>query len=68
MSDSTFEQELASLLNKYSIENESNTPDFILAMLIRNCLTAFGCVIKLREEWYSKKLPPGVEDPFYTSE
>jgi len=52
----TFEKELASLLNRYSIENESNTPDFILAEYLRECLTAFAKASQVREKWYGKEL------------
>lgn len=61
--EQTFESEMAALINKYSIENESNTPDFILALLVRNVLTAFGCIIKLREDWYGHRHEPGQPDP-----
>lgn len=37
-----FELELSSLINKYSLENDSNTPDYILARFLRDCLNAFG--------------------------
>jgi hypothetical protein len=38
----TFLKELTSLLNKYSKENESNTPDWILADYLQNCLKSFN--------------------------
>jgi len=47
----TFEKELAALINKHSIENESNTPDYILAKYLRDCLTAFSTAIIDRTEW-----------------
>lgn len=36
------ERELSALLNKHSAENESNTPDFILARYLMTCLNAFN--------------------------
>jgi hypothetical protein len=36
-----FKKELKALINSYSKENESNTPDFILAEYMINCLHAF---------------------------
>lgn len=39
---SSLERELSSVLNKYSAENESNTPDFILAEYLLACLNAFN--------------------------
>lgn len=38
----TFEEELKELINKHSKENESNTPDFILAQFLNSCLEAFN--------------------------
>lgn len=56
---STFEKELEELINRYSLENESNTPDFILADLVKNTLNIFACTIKSREEWYGIRCEPG---------
>jgi hypothetical protein len=54
MSHNTFDSELAALLNKYSMENGSNTPDFILASYIQGCLDAFNKTVDWREEWYGR--------------
>ena len=54
-----FERELQSLLNRYSMENASNTPDFILAEYLKNCLLAFNSASNARETWYDVKLRPG---------
>ena len=59
MSQSEFENELTSLLNRYSMENGSNTPDFILAEYLKNCLLAFNSASNRRETWYDVKLRPG---------
>ena len=56
----TFEKELASLLNKYSRENASNTPDFILAMYLEACLLAFDAAVQQRETWYGRDSRPTV--------
>lgn len=50
---STFEEELASLINKYSLESLSNTPDFILAFYVKDCLIAFNNAQARRKEWFS---------------
>jgi len=50
----SFSRELTSLLNKYSKENASNTPDFILANYITSCLHTFNIAIKAREKWYGE--------------
>ena len=41
-----FENELRSLINKYSLENDLNTPDFILAAFMKNCLDEIFCAQK----------------------
>jgi len=53
-----FEKELEELINRYSKENESNTPDFILAQYIENCLSAFTCAVQQRETWYGRDARP----------
>jgi hypothetical protein len=49
-------EELATVLNRASRENESNTPDFILAEYLNLCLEAFERTSRRREEWYGKEL------------
>ncbi len=44
--------ELATLLNRHSRENVSNTPDFILRDYMWDALKAFERGVKRREEWY----------------
>lgn len=48
--------DLASLLNRYSQENGSNTPDFILAGYMLDCLRAFEKCSRAREKWFGKSL------------
>jgi hypothetical protein len=50
-----FEKELQSLINRYSKENGSNTPDFILADYMANCLSNFNAAVLLRSKWYNQK-------------
>lgn len=42
-------QELQVLLNRYSAENNSNTPDYVLAYFLLDCLTAFDKAVAARE-------------------
>jgi hypothetical protein len=51
----TFREELGSLLNRRSKENTSNTPDFILAAFLEECLNVFDECINLRTSWYSQE-------------
>lgn len=46
-------RDLASVINKHSLENLSGTPDFILAAYLFACLTAWGETTKLRDKWWS---------------
>lgn len=50
----SFKTELEDLINKHSIENDSNTPDFILANYINKCLINFADAVNARDCWYSK--------------
>ena len=50
----SFEKELSALINKHSIENESNTPDWLLAQYLISCLAAFTVATQQRETWYGR--------------
>lgn len=54
-----FQMELASAINRCSMENGSNTPDFILAGFLKNCLFAFNGASRERERWYGQGLSIG---------
>lgn len=47
-----FREELTSVINSHSMENGCNTPDFILAEYLANCLNAFDTAVRAREKWY----------------
>jgi len=55
MDKTLFRQELENLINKNNKENESNTPDFILADFLIDCLTSFDKAINKRTKWYDFK-------------
>lgn len=48
------EWELSKLLNRVSAENDSDTPDFILARYLRGCLINFNGATRARDEWYGR--------------
>lgn len=48
-----FRGELEKLINAHSMESYSDTPDFILAEYLVDCLKAFDRASKRREEWYA---------------
>ena len=52
-----FRIELEKLINKYSMENGSNTPDFILAEYLTSCLKAYNQALHTRDHWYDKTPP-----------
>ena len=60
MSNISFKTKLQKLINQYSMENDSNTPDHILAGYIENCLHAFNEATQQRETWYGRDARPSV--------
>jgi hypothetical protein len=55
---SEFEESLREVINRYSKENASNTPDFILAQYLNSCLDAFNQTVQQRETWYGRDPRP----------
>ena len=51
-----FERALKNLLNKYSMENASSTPDHILAEYMHACLISFNIATRAREHWYGRRV------------
>lgn len=54
MNKTLFRKDLQNLINIHSIENGSNTPDFILADYLMMCLSNFEKTVKVREKWYGR--------------
>ncbi len=54
----TFISELRAVINKHSMENGSDTPDFILADYLNNCLRTWNFATTAREKWYGRKPLP----------
>lgn len=53
-------------INCLSLENESDTPDWILARYLVGCLDVFDSTVRAREEWYGRRAAPSEatsEDP-----
>jgi len=57
----TFRSELEQLINKYSLENGSDTPDFILTEYLQRCLENFDITVQQREQWYDRS----IDKPFF---
>jgi hypothetical protein len=51
---SEFRKSIEVLINSKSLENGSDTPDFILAEYLVDCLTAFDKAVNKREKWLNK--------------
>lgn len=48
-------KEFAEVINKHSMENESNTPDWVIGMFLVGCLEQFNFSICNRDNWYGGK-------------
>lgn len=54
----------AQVINSFSLENDSNTPDFILAEYLWDCLMTANILIGSRSIWYN---PYGIKATFVDS-
>ena len=53
-----FKRDLAKLINIYSLESVSNTPDFIIAEYLTNTLLEFDKLMQSRDNWYGYSQRP----------
>lgn len=53
-----FKHDLAKLINIYSLEAVSNTPDFIIAEYLTNTLLEFDKLMQSRDNWYGHNQRP----------
>ena len=62
---SDFESDLRAIINAHSKENGSDTPDFMLANYLVQCLDTFNTVVRAREAWYKRNEdePEEVDEP-----
>lgn len=51
---SNLRKQIESAINANSAENGSNTPDFILAEYLTDCLAAYDKAVLKRSEWYQR--------------
>ena len=54
------EADIAAVLNRYSAESASNTPDYILAQYLLGCLAAFNTAVQQRETSYGRDARPSL--------
>ena len=50
----SFREDLQSLINKYSMENGSNTPDFLLSEYLTSQLNLWDQYVTRREKWFGR--------------
>ena len=55
-------KKIESAINRNSAENGSNTPDFILAEFLTDCLAAFDKAANRRKAWYGDQPENAVLD------
>ena len=60
----TLRRDLAAVLNRFSRDNGSNTPDFILAQYLTNCLDAFDAAVQKRAQWFGRMDSVGGSLPY----
>lgn len=53
-----FHTELRQLINRLSLENDSMTPDWVLADYLIACLDAWNGTTAARESWYGRVPKP----------
>jgi len=52
-------EDIRHAINCSCAENTSNTPDFILAEFLTNCLNAYDIATQKREKWYGRNATSG---------
>jgi hypothetical protein len=60
---SNFVGALKHIINCYSMEGGSDTPDFILAEYLKDCLSSWDKAVTAREKWYSRGPVPSEQPP-----
>lgn len=67
-------KQIEKAINSECAENGSDTPDFILAEFLTDCLAAFDKALVVREKWYAREVggwnssPTGPAPPRIASE
>ena len=54
--EKSLRKDIEHAINHHSMENGSDTPDFILAGFLTDCLTAFDTALQAREKWYGREV------------
>jgi hypothetical protein len=59
--DQEFKRELAALINRYSLEQKSNTPDFVLAEVCFGALQTWNKATDLKSRFFTVDVEAKVE-------
>lgn len=59
--DKSLYEDLRDVLNKHSVENQSDTPDMILATYLIDCLKAWNTATRRRTNFFNSNDKPGSE-------
>lgn len=54
----SFKNELTQLINKYNLDTEANTPDYLLAEYVIDVLSSHIGITKTRDEWKERPKAP----------
>jgi len=57
LKEKSLADDLRDVINKHSADNEANTPDFILAQYLLQCLNAFSSAVARRDTWFDRRRP-----------
>lgn len=52
----SFQDALQELINCHSMENGSDTPDYLLAQYLCDCLASYEVAVCAREKWYGRQV------------
>lgn len=61
MNPEKFKEELTTLINRHSMENVANIPDYMMAELIVDFIGTLGPLIKKRDRWMGYEKGPVTE-------
>ncbi len=64
----TLREQIEHSINCCSAENGSNTPDFILAEYLTDCLAAYDKAVTARDRWHNRASLNPVSDPLVFDE
>lgn len=54
----SFKNELTQLINKYGLDSDANTPDYLLAEYVIDVLSSHIGITKTRDEWKERQQVP----------